>query len=353
MREALGTIHIALLHLTVNQIVKTISFPSILLSSLRQRVLVLEYSFLHKHANLNPSPLSFHTKANPTLPFHPFLSSLSSPPPLFLSSFFRLNTHPFGCPVCYPANMSHPTTTSPRKAPGADWEKKADEAKLDRAANLRDGRDLNNPVMNYLTTEGHKSAAANSAQEANMPHQADPDPTQEWADIRHAIHHGDIQTATERTNELHPELLETNLPLHFSLLRLQLIELIRNCAQSPDGDISEALAFATTHLAPRAPGNSKFLQDLERTMALLCFPMENLAPPLVEMMDPALRRQVAAKVNEAILEVQGVPKEAKIRRLVRLRAWAEQRMRSERRDMPNMNLGLDVASQTSDDAMGA
>jgi len=80
--------------------------------------------------------------------------------------------------------------------------------------------------------------------------------------------------------------------------------------------------------------------------------MESLAPPLAELMDPALRREVAAKVNEAILEVQGVPKEAKIRRLVRLRAWAEQRMRSERRDMPNMDLGLDVASQTSDDAMG-
>jgi len=81
--------------------------------------------------------------------------------------------------------------------------------------------------------------------------------------------------------------------------------------------------------------------------------MENLAPPLAELMDPVLRRQVAAKVNEAILEVQGVSKEAKIRRLVRLRAWAEQRMRSEPRDMPNMDLRLDVASQISYDAMGA
>jgi len=88
-------------------------------------------------------------------------------------------------------------------------------------------------------------------------------------------------------------------------------------------------------------------------MALLCFPMENLAPPLAELMDPVLRRQVVGKVNEAILELQGVSKEAKIRRLVRLRAWAEQRMRSERRDMPNMGFGLDVGSQSSDDAMGA
>ncbi|KAG0642103.1 hypothetical protein HOY80DRAFT_952320 [Tuber brumale] len=241
--------------------------------------------------------------------------------------------------------MSLSTTTSSRKALGADWEKKVDEVKVSKA-------DLNTLVMNYLIIEGYKSAAVNFAQEANMSPQVDLDSIQERVDIRHAIHHGDIQTAIERINELHPDLLETNLPLHFSLLRLQLIELIRNCTQSPDGDISEALAFATTHLAPRAPGNSKFLQDLERTMALLCFPMENLAPPLAELMDPALRRQVAAKVNEAILEIQGVPKEAKIRRLVRLRAWAEHRMRDGHREVPNMDLGLDVTSQTADDAMG-
>jgi len=88
-------------------------------------------------------------------------------------------------------------------------------------------------------------------------------------------------------------------------------------------------------------------------MALLCSPMENLAPPLAELMDPALQKQVTAKVNKAILEVQGIPKEAKIRHLVRLRAWAEQRIRRERREMSNMDLGLYVVSQTSDDGMGA
>lgn len=148
------------------------------------------------------------------------------------------------------------------------------------------------------------------------------------------------------------QILDTNPSLHFSLLRLQLIELIRNCTSDPDGDISAALAFATTHLAPRAPSNPAFLQDLERTMALLCFPPQNLAPPLAELMDPALRKQVATKVNEAILDAQGVPKEAKIRRLVRLRAWAEQRIRNEKRDIPPMDLGLDLG-QPVDEPMGA
>jgi len=144
-------------------------------------------------------------------------------------------------------------------------------------ANLWDGRNLNTLVMNYLIIEGYKSAAVNFAQEANMSHQVDLDSIQERVDIRHAIHQVDIQTAIERINELHPEVRGI-FPFNFKFLGScfvyiycddhfqdsalrQLIELIRNCAQSPDSDISEALAFATTHLAPRAPGNSKFLQD--------------------------------------------------------------------------------------------
>ena len=134
------------------------------------------------------------------------------------------------------------------------------------------------------------------------------------------------------------QLLDTNESLHFSLLRLQLIELLRTCTSSPDGDIGPALSFATTHLAPRAPNKPAFLQDLQRTMALLCFPPDSLAPPLAELMDPALRKTVAAKVNEAILENESWMKEAKIRGLVRLRGWAEQKLPGS----PPLSLGLDL-----------
>jgi len=57
-------------------------------------------------------------------------------------------------------------------------------------------------------------------------------------------------------------------------LKTPVIGLIRNGIQSPDRDISKALAFATTHLAPLWPDNSKLLQDLEPTMALLCFQLK-------------------------------------------------------------------------------
>jgi hypothetical protein len=77
-------------------------------------------------------------------------------------------------------------------------------------------------------------------------------------------------------------------------------------------------------------------------MALLCFPRDNLAPPLAELMDPALRRRVAAQVNETIMEAQGSQKEPKIRGLTRLRAWSEDALRVERKDLPQLDLGLDI-----------
>ena len=141
------------------------------------------------------------------------------------------------------------------------------------------------------------------------------------------------------------KLLDTDPSLHFSLLRLQLIELIRSTTTggSPSS-ISTALDFATTELAPRAPTNPAFLSDLERTMALLIFPPENLSPQLAELVDPQLRKTVANRVNEAILNSQGMRREAQIRKLVRLRAWSEKIAREGVRkiELPErLELGLD------------
>jgi hypothetical protein len=138
------------------------------------------------------------------------------------------------------------------------------------------------------------------------------------------------------------KLLDEDPALHFSLLRLQLVELIRSCMSVPDADITPALTFATTCLAPRAPSNPEFLEDLERTMALLIFPPDNLAPPLAALLDPSLRKDVAKKVNEALLHSQGESTRAKIYDLVRLRAWSEEKAREAKKDLPDrIDLGLD------------
>lgn len=144
------------------------------------------------------------------------------------------------------------------------------------------------------------------------------------------------------------QILDVDPSLHFALLRLQLVELIRQCNSTPGGDITPAINFATSELAPRAPTNPEFLEDLERTMALLVFPADKLEPQLAALLDPDLRRYVADRVNKAILKYQGQKRDAAIRRLVRLRAWAENTAREGKKDLPDhIELGLDKDSWTA------
>jgi hypothetical protein len=131
--------------------------------------------------------------------------------------------------------------------------------------------------------------------------------------------------------------LDDNPVLHFSLLRLQLVELIRECTAAPDGDITPALNFAQTHLAPRAPTSPQFLQDLENTMALIVFPHDKLGPELEPLLHPNLRRDVADSVNKALLE-----RPAAMQMLIRARAWAEKNSLESDRKSPGQT-GVDLS----------
>lgn len=135
--------------------------------------------------------------------------------------------------------------------------------------------------------------------------------------------------------------------MHFDLLRLQLIELIRACTSSAASDITPALNFASSQLAPRAATNADFLRDLELTMSLLIFlpaAPGTLQRELNELLEPSLRRNVASKVNEAILTSMGARGECRMRSLVRLRQWAETKARAAGKDLPSsLPLGLQDA----------
>ena len=81
-------------------------------------------------------------------------------------------------------------------------------------------------------------------------------------------------------------------------------------------------------------------------MALLIFPPEKLTPQLAALLNPKLRESVACRVNEAILASQGFAREAKMKNLVRLRAWAEAKAREAKKDLPfSIPLGLDFEQQ--------
>ncbi|EYU45790.1 hypothetical protein MIMGU_mgv1a018190mg [Erythranthe guttata] len=77
----------------------------------------------------------------------------------------------------------------------------------------------------------------------------------------------------------------------------RLIELIRN------GKVEEALEFAQEELAPRGEENQGFLEELERTVALLAF--EDVTNcPVSELLDISQRLKTASEVNAAILTSQ-------------------------------------------------
>ncbi|KAF2265835.1 hypothetical protein CC78DRAFT_532208 [Lojkania enalia] len=215
------------------------------------------------------------------------------------------------------------------------FQRKIDEVKPSKA-------DINFVVMDYLISEGYPRAAHKFAKEANIQLPVQEDSIQSRVEIRRAIHAGDIDTAINKINDINPQILDTDPALHFALLRLQLIELIRSCTSSAQSDITPALTFASSQLAPRAATNPAFLKDLELTMSLLIFlPAETLQPQLADLLNPSLRREVASRVNEAILTNMGARGEARLRSLVRLRLWAEQKARETGKDLPpELPLGL-------------
>lgn len=151
------------------------------------------------------------------------------------------------------------------------------------------------------------------------------------------------------------QILDVNHLLHFHLLQLQLIEIIRAILAKPGGnlaaaDFRSAIAFATEQLSPRAPTDPVYQTALERTMALMIFPPERMTPEFKDLLDVRLREKIAGDVNKAILESKGERSEAKIRQLVRARAWAETQAREAKVDLPaHVPIGLDIADESNGD----
>jgi hypothetical protein len=151
-----------------------------------------------------------------------------------------------------------------------------------------------------------------------------------------------------------------NPTLHFHLLQLQLIELIRQSR------IPEALLFAQSELAPRGEEHPQFLKELERTMALLAFEIPSLplpsstpaavAPPAVtggkrgkkdagdevvpmpdsisSLLDQSQRLKTATELNAAILTAQSHGKDPKLPGLMKMLVWGEGLLREKGAEFP-------------------
>ncbi|KAJ3299807.1 Glucose-induced degradation complex subunit [Borealophlyctis nickersoniae] len=193
-----------------------------------------------------------------------------------------------------------------------EWEKKLVEVKISK-------QDLNKLIMNYLVIEGYKDAAEKFSNESGLQPRVDLASIEDRMNIRNAVQAGNIDDAIERVNDLDPEILDTNPKLYFHLQQQKLIEFIRH------GRIADAIEFAQEELAPRGEENPEFLEELERTMALLAFE-DNAKSPVGDLLEHTQRQRTASELNSAILTAQCQEKDPKLPSLLRMLVWAQNQL---------------------------
>lgn len=214
--------------------------------------------------------------------------------------------------------------TSKKVITRGEWERKLKEVKVRKD-------DMNKLVMNFLVTEGYTDAALKFHAESGTECISDIDleTIKDRMAVKKAVQSGNVEDAIDRVNDLNPEILDTNPQLYFHLQQQRLIELIRH------GKVEEALEFAQEELAPRGEENKIFLEELERTVALLAF--EDLKNcPFGELLDVSHRLKTASEVNAAILTSQSHEKDPKLPSLLKMLIWAQNQL-DEKAAFPRIN----------------
>ncbi|KAJ3271960.1 Glucose-induced degradation complex subunit [Terramyces sp. JEL0728] len=174
--------------------------------------------------------------------------------------------------------------------------------------------------MNYL------DAAQKFQEESKVDPMINLSSIQGRMNIRNA--NGNIESAIEQVNDLDPEILDTHPKLFFHLQQQRLIELIRL------GNIDDAIGFAQEELAPRGEEHSEFLEELERTMALLAF--DSRQSPVGDLLDYSQRQKIASELNAAILTSQCQEKDPKLPSLLKMLIWAQNQL-EEKVSFPKIN----------------
>ncbi|KGQ96095.1 hypothetical protein MG1_03721 [Candida albicans GC75] len=145
-------------------------------------------------------------------------------------------------------------------------------------------------------------------------------------EIKKLILNGDISQAIKQISQYYPMILDLNNLLHFKLLRLNLVEMIRNhkfntkssndsmdAGQDEREFLATILNFVRENLINKVFNSFKLLKELEITMSLLCFKFDptienlqdqaDLPVELKKLFDLSLRYQCYRLVNNAILKL--------------------------------------------------
>lgn len=169
--------------------------------------------------------------------------------------------------------------------------------------------DIHNIVLSYLVHNCYKETVESFISSTGMKQ-----PVNHFEDMekRKRIFHfaleGNALKAIELTEELAPELLDRNKDLHFDLLSLHFVELVRS------RKCTEALEFAQTKLRPFGMVQ-KYVEKLEDFMALLAYE-EPEKSPMFHLLSLDYRQQVADSLNRAILANANLPSYSAMERLI-------------------------------------
>jgi len=209
------------------------------------------------------------------------------------------------------------------------WMKEIQDFKVDRV-------EMNKLVMNYLVQEGFKDAAERFRLESGVEPGPQLDLLDDRIKIREAVQNGQIDDAISMTNDLHPDILDSKSHLFFHLQQQKLIELIR------EKNVDEALAFAQSVMSELGTENTVYLEELEKTMALLAYEDPD-SSPFGHLLNPSQRHMVASEVNAAILETQHQETMPKLAGVVKLLLWTQNELDRKHVKYPKMT---DIAEGT-------
>lgn len=169
--------------------------------------------------------------------------------------------------------------------------------------------DVRNIVLSYLVHNCFKETAETFISCTGMNQAADfLVNMQKRKSIHHFASEGNSLKAIELTEQLAPNLLEENKDLHFDLLSLHFVNLIRS------SKCTEALEFARVKLVPFGK-TAQYIKKLEDFMALLAYE-EPEKSPMFHLLSSDYRQSVADSLNQAILAHVNLPSHSSMERLI-------------------------------------
>jgi len=180
---------------------------------------------------------------------------------------------------------------------------------------------LDRVVLDWLINQGYAEAARTFCAESSLCGAAvQVEEISARVALKEDLVLGRVGRAIEAAYAVDEQIFENDRRLLFELHRQQLIELIRS------GDVPASLVYAHDKLAPLVEQNPDFLPDLEEVMMLLASADASRSPS-AHLLSAQQRRDVANKLNEAVLRAQGHEEHPSLLVLLRALRWAQAELR--------------------------